>query len=101
MHGFAKVGYPGCIYCEGTQLDVETFVAKIKAMQWLALRVRFVEELRREYGSLAQRAEKYHEGRSWVELSKVGEVVEYMHHVGRKEFVLQLGLGSSSTSSPS
>ncbi|KAG1738668.1 uncharacterized protein EDB91DRAFT_1054485, partial [Suillus paluster] len=41
ISGFAKVGYPGIIYTEGAQENVEEFVANVKSMQWLALRVRF------------------------------------------------------------
>ncbi|KAI0931058.1 hypothetical protein AcW1_001446 [Taiwanofungus camphoratus] len=43
--GFAKVGHPGVIYCEGMQAQVEEFVTNVKALQWLALRVRFIEPL--------------------------------------------------------
>ncbi|KAG8219258.1 hypothetical protein J3R82DRAFT_97 [Butyriboletus roseoflavus] len=41
--GFAKVGYPGIIYAEGPRDAVQTFVQNVKGMQWLALRVRFLE----------------------------------------------------------
>ncbi|KAH6896141.1 hypothetical protein BKA70DRAFT_1375650 [Coprinopsis sp. MPI-PUGE-AT-0042] len=36
--GFAKVGYPGIIYAQGSQENLEEFVANVKAMQWLALK---------------------------------------------------------------
>ncbi|KAI0694453.1 hypothetical protein BC835DRAFT_1406453 [Cytidiella melzeri] len=86
VSGFAKVGYPGCVYCEGEQEDVEEFVANVKAMQWLALRVRFVEAL----------PEGLEEGRrGWVELEKVGEVVEEMRRLGRECFVVEMGIGSA------
>ncbi|EKM61812.1 uncharacterized protein PHACADRAFT_56794, partial [Phanerochaete carnosa HHB-10118-sp] len=35
VSGFAKVGYPSVIYCEGSQDQIEQFIANIKAMQWL------------------------------------------------------------------
>lgn len=88
--GFAKVGYPGIMYAEGAKDNVEEFVNKIKAMQWLALRVRFVEPV--------------HEGqnngpssRTWMELEKVGEVVEEMRRIGREGYVVEMGIGSVSS----
>lgn len=45
MSGFAKVGHPGVICVCGARGDVEEFVGNVKAMQWRALRVRFVEAL--------------------------------------------------------
>lgn len=87
--GFAKVGYPGVIYCEGAQEQVEEFVANVKAMQWLALRVRFVEPLPADLNS--QDTEK----RRWVEFEKVGEVVEEMRQLGREAFVVEMGIGSA------
>ncbi|KAF8547705.1 hypothetical protein OG21DRAFT_1424299, partial [Imleria badia] len=41
--GSAKVGYPGIVY--GPQEAVEAFVRDVKGVQWLALRVRFVEPI--------------------------------------------------------
>jgi len=85
--GFAKVGYPGVIYGEGAQAHVEEFVDNIKAMQWLALRVRFVEEVPPE-GKSGQL-------NRWTEFEKVGEVVQEMKRVGRQNFVLEMGIGSA------
>ncbi|KAI5118051.1 hypothetical protein M0805_005898 [Coniferiporia weirii] len=101
--GFAKVGYPGCIYAEGARTGVEDFVSRVKAMQWLALRVRFVEPLDMgRFGRLPERREDPKEGvPRWVELEKVGEVVEYMRRIGREEFVTEMGLGSSTSTSSS
>ncbi|KAH8825672.1 hypothetical protein DL96DRAFT_1499901, partial [Flagelloscypha sp. PMI_526] len=86
LSGFAKVGYPGLIYAQGTQDDIEEFVTDVKAMQWLALRVRFVEPLPFEVdpGSL----------RNWTEFQKVGEAVEEMKRLGREKFVVEMGVGS-------
>jgi len=53
-------------------------------MQWLALRVRFVEPV-------DERVNESH----WVEFQKVGEVVEEMKRIGREEFVLEMGIGSA------
>ncbi|KAG1782277.1 hypothetical protein EV702DRAFT_961134 [Suillus placidus] len=41
ISGFTKVGYPGVIYAQGSQESIKEFVANVKSMQWLALRVRF------------------------------------------------------------
>jgi len=93
VSGFAKVGHPGVIYCEGVQGAVEEFVANVKAMQWLALRVRFVEPLDGGEGAPAddgRRAE-----RRWVELEKVGDVVEEMRRLGRESYVVEMGIGSA------
>lgn len=89
ISGFAKVGYPGCIYCEGEQERLEEFVGNIKAMQWLALRVRFIEPLPKDIQT--QDAEK----RRWIEMEKVGEVVEEMRRLGRESFVVEMGIGSA------
>ena len=88
--GFAKVGHPGVIYCEGEKENVEEFVAKVKAMQWLALRVRFVEDLEEEH----QGEDDCKRGGRWIELEKVGEVVQYMRDIGRDKYVLEVGLGA-------
>ncbi|RDB24428.1 RWD domain-containing protein 2B [Hypsizygus marmoreus] len=88
--GFAKVGYPGVIYAQGHKENVEEFVANIKAMQWLALRVRFVEPLE---------VEMQRDGcqRTWSEFQKVGEVVEEMRRLGREQFIVEMGIGSAGT----
>ncbi|KAH7886395.1 hypothetical protein F5I97DRAFT_1275052 [Phlebopus sp. FC_14] len=91
--GFAKVGYPGVIYAEGAQESVEEFVANVKAMQWLALRARFVEPVE----SVAETtAPTRNRSERWVELQKIGEVLEQMKRRGREKFVTELGIGSSS-----
>lgn len=87
--GFAKVGYPGVIYAQGQQGDVEEFVRNIKAMQWLALRVRFVEPLEADLASSVESEKK------WSEFQKIGEVVDEMRRLGRERFVVELGIGSA------
>lgn len=94
LRGFAKVGYPGVIYCEGEKADVEEFVLNVKAMQWLALRLRFVEPVQRSTSS-QQEGERSNSSKVWIELEKVGEVLAYMQKLGREEFVLDVGLGSA------
>lgn len=84
ISGFAKVGHPGVIYGEGAKENLEEFVANIKSMQWLALRVRFIEPV-----------ETHSNERPWVEFQKVGKVVEEMKRIGREEFVLEMGIGST------
>ncbi|KAG2116166.1 hypothetical protein DEU56DRAFT_173236 [Suillus clintonianus] len=86
ISGFAKVGYPGVIYAQGAQENVEEFVANIKSMQWLALRVRFVEPI-----DLAN--DEHRQG--WTEFQKVGEVVEEMRRRGRDKYITEMGIGSS------
>ena len=86
--GFAKVGYPGVIYAEGAQEQVEEFVRRIKAMQWLALRVRFVEPVPDPTGRDVP-------PRTWVFFEKVGEVVEHMRKLGRENYVVEVGIGSA------
>ncbi|EJF67342.1 hypothetical protein DICSQDRAFT_165165 [Dichomitus squalens LYAD-421 SS1] len=95
--GFAKVGYPGVIYCEGAQEDVEDFVERVKSMQWLALRLRFIESAPPTDESQKQDS---HHGR-WSEFEKVGEVVEEMRRLGREQFVVEMGLGSAGNARPS
>ena len=142
LSGFAKLGYPGVIYCycytvptdvpndttEGSEgsisrtrknnarmlkqhvESIEFFVRTVKAMNWLALRVRFVEDV--PLGSIedlkktdnagitteAQRVADYLEAKpGWVEYEKVGEVVEYMRKLGREKLLFDLGIGSSAS----
>ncbi|PSR72035.1 hypothetical protein PHLCEN_2v12101 [Hermanssonia centrifuga] len=84
--GFAKVGHPGVIYCEGGKDNVEEFVGNVKAMQWLALRVRFIEPL----PGKSEESE-----RRWAEFEKVGEVVEEMRRLGRGNHIVEMGIGSA------
>lgn len=84
--GFAKVGYPGVIYAQGQQENVEEFVANVKAMQWLALKVRFVEPIDESVAGQERR---------WSEFQKVGEVVEEMRRIGRKKYIIEMGIGSA------
>jgi hypothetical protein len=55
-------------------------------MQWLALRVRFVEPV-----DLAN--DEHHQG--WTEFQKVGEVVEEMKRRGKDKYITEMGIGSS------
>ncbi|KAF6753205.1 hypothetical protein DFP72DRAFT_1130705 [Ephemerocybe angulata] len=92
LSGFAKIGYPGVIYAQGRQKNLEEFVSNVKGMQWLALRVRFVEAVPKDSSG-----EHSSQGTllGWQEFSRVGEVVEEMRRIGREEFVLEMGIGSS------
>jgi hypothetical protein len=65
---------------------VEEFVANVKAMQWLALKVRFVEPIDESVGG--------HE-KQWSEFQKVGEVVEEMRRIGREKYIVEMGIGSA------
>lgn len=87
ISGFAKVGYPGVIYAQGQQENIEEFVANIKAMQWLALKLRFLEPL-------AEVEIHAKLGKEWCEFQKVGEVVEEMRKIGREEYIVEMGIGS-------
>ncbi|KAG6843141.1 hypothetical protein H0H93_002087, partial [Arthromyces matolae] len=78
ISGFAKVGYPGVIYATGQKDDIEEFVGNIKAMQWLALKVRFVEELPGDNDSESEAIDTAGKDCRWKEFQKVGEVVDEM-----------------------
>ncbi|PFH48636.1 hypothetical protein AMATHDRAFT_49354 [Amanita thiersii Skay4041] len=110
VSGFAKVGYPGVIYVEGERGRVEEFVANVKAMQWLALRVRFVEPLEKGIMAVGETKEgkgkeekrgkggkgEGREGKAeWREFGKVGEVVQEMRRLGREKYVVEMGIGSA------
>ncbi|KAH6911047.1 hypothetical protein BKA70DRAFT_1370811 [Coprinopsis sp. MPI-PUGE-AT-0042] len=84
LAGFAKVGYPGIIYAQGSQENLEEFVANVKAMQWLALKVRFVEPLPTKYLESSSL-----QWTGWREFQRVGEL-------GREEYIFEMGIGSSS-----
>ncbi|KAH9932114.1 uncharacterized protein BXZ73DRAFT_90040 [Epithele typhae] len=93
LRGFAKVGHPGVIYCAGARGAVEDFVGRVRAMQWLALRLRFVEpepELARPGSGGAEATHG-----EWKEFEKVGEVVEEMRRLGREKYVVEMGIGSA------
>ncbi|KAH9897705.1 hypothetical protein C8Q73DRAFT_663623 [Cubamyces lactineus] len=94
LTGFAKVGYPGVIYCEGAREDVEDFVSRVKSMQWLALRLRFIEPSPLE--GLGENSM-----RQWKEFEKVGEVVEEMRRLGRESYIVEMGIGSAGSNVPS
>ncbi|KAG2032972.1 hypothetical protein BDR03DRAFT_709565 [Suillus americanus] len=79
---FAKVGYPGVIYAQGSQENVEELVANVKSMHWLSLKMRFVEP-----ADLAN--DECHQGRS--EFRTVGEVVEEMKRFGRDKYITEMG----------
>ncbi|KAJ7511804.1 hypothetical protein B0H11DRAFT_1953081 [Mycena galericulata] len=85
VSGFAKVGYPGVIYAQGEQSSVEEFVANVRAMQWLALRLRFLEPLPSGDRVGAQ---------GWIEFEKVGEAVEAMRRLGLENWIVEMGIGS-------
>ena len=99
LYGFAKLGYPGCIYCEGKRVDVEEFVANVKVMRWLALRLRFVEPLDVHLERLADVSSSHRANIRWIEFEKVGEMVELMREVGRETFATEMGIGTSGPSS--
>ncbi|OBZ79802.1 RWD domain-containing protein 2B [Grifola frondosa] len=98
LAGFAKVGHPGVIYCEGPRAAVEEFVARVKSMQWLALRLRFIEPLALVRDTAADGGVVHG---TWVEFEKVGEVVEEMRRLGREHYVMEMGIGSAGTGSGS
>ena len=87
ISGFTKVGHPGLIYAEGDKENVDEFVRKVRAMQWLALRVRFIEPI-----------EPYQcdPGHRWIEVEKVGEVLGLMRTRGREKHVTSFGIGTFS-----
>ncbi|GBE77610.1 hypothetical protein SCP_0104900 [Sparassis crispa] len=90
LAGFAKLGHPGVLYCSGTHGAVTEFVRRVKALQWLALRVRFIEPL-----TQSGVEESYQKGGRWIEFEKVGEVVAEMRRLGRERFVVEMGIGSA------
>jgi hypothetical protein len=88
LAGFAKLGHPGVIYaCGASAPAVRTFVAQVKALRWLALRVRFVEPLPPDGLPPVPPG--------WREFEKVGEVVEFMRACGRERYVVEMGIGSA------
>ncbi|KAF9078643.1 hypothetical protein BDP27DRAFT_1309935 [Rhodocollybia butyracea] len=91
IRGFSKVGYPGVIYAEGEHEDVQEFVDNVKAMQWLALRLRFMEPIPNSEKLPLSVGVNI----GWKEFQKVGEVIEEMKRIGREKYVVEMGLGSS------
>ncbi|KAF9258250.1 hypothetical protein L218DRAFT_877583 [Marasmius fiardii PR-910] len=108
LSGFAKVGYPGIIYAEGEKENIEEFVGNVKGMQWLALRLRFLEPLgdvESEDGPGKEKRQHTKNDRShdlerrWGEFTKIGEVMEEMRRIGRERYLVEMGIGSSSSGS--
>lgn len=91
LDGFAKVGYPGVIYAQGSKDDIEDFVENVKAMQWKALKVRFVEPLESLSEGDASSGREFLSG--WNEYEKVGQVVEVMRRIARGKYVIEMGIG--------
>jgi len=87
------------IYAQGSKEDVEEFVENVKGMQWLALRLRFLEALPDEIKAGSRGDEASLEG--WKELQKVGEVMEEMRRIGREKYVVEMGIGSAGTGTSS
>jgi len=85
--GFCKIGHPGVIYAQGIGENINKFVQNVKSMQWLALRVRFVEALCDGESILSDGITP------WVEFEKVGKVVEHMRSIGREKYMLEMGIG--------
>ncbi|KAG1842264.1 hypothetical protein DFJ58DRAFT_609624, partial [Suillus subalutaceus] len=80
ISGFAKVGYPGVIYAQGSQENVHEFVANVKSMHWLSLKMRLWNL--RIWPTIG-----CHQGRS--EFRSVGEVVEEMRRCGRDKYITE------------
>jgi hypothetical protein len=95
VSGFAKVGHPGVIYAQGERGNIEQFVANVKSMQWLALRVRFVEALVEAESAVCGTGSDARERATWREFQKVGEVVKEMERLGREKYVTEVGIGSA------
>lgn len=68
-------------------------MSNVKSMQWLALKVRFVERV--PEGMLNNAGGESLSG--WQEFSRVGEVVEEMRRIRREDCVLEMGIGSSTS----
>ncbi|KAJ4490056.1 hypothetical protein J3R30DRAFT_3418468 [Lentinula aciculospora] len=94
LSGFAKVGYPGIIYAEGTQESVREYVDNVRAMQWLALRLRFIEPVPKDAGLVKSSPSR----RRWSEFQKVGDDMEEMRRIGREKYVVEMGIGSAQSS---
>jgi hypothetical protein len=77
---------------------VEEFVREVKGWQWLALRMRFLEEVPEEVGSYLKEEEdgkgETRSKSSWVEREKIGEVLDDMRTRGRERWFIELGIGS-------
>ncbi|KAL4070326.1 hypothetical protein J3A83DRAFT_4188391 [Scleroderma citrinum] len=90
LSGLAKTGHPGVIYTEGGKENVDEFVKRVKAMQWLALRVRFVEPVEPSPYTMAN------PGQGWIEVEKISEVLQEMQKLGRVTHMTNFGIGCSS-----
>ncbi|KAF8204250.1 hypothetical protein K438DRAFT_1819434 [Mycena galopus ATCC 62051] len=79
-------------FAKGEQGSVEEFVENVKAMQWLALRLRFLEPL-----PISESDEAAAQG--WTEFEKVGEAVEAMRRLGLENWIVEMGIGSAGSRS--
>ena len=70
---------------------VKDFAEDVKAMQWKALKARFLEPLGNlSEGSTSSSRELLS---GWNEFEKVGQVVEVMRKMGRGRYVTEMGIG--------
>lgn len=83
--GFAKTGHPGVIYAQGDMDDLEVFAREVKSWQWLALRMRLLEEADVAIADKGQ----------WQEVEKIGEAIEWMTNHADPSLLTDLGIGAS------
>ncbi|KAJ9123715.1 hypothetical protein QFC24_003489 [Naganishia onofrii] len=90
LKGFGKVGYPGIIFAQGDLTDLEEFAREVKSWQWLALKLRVLEN---DKGS----TQKGRQGRGqWEEVTKIGEALEWLRGVGKEYLLTDSGIGVTS-----
>lgn len=92
------MGYPGIVYAEGPH-EAVVFVRNVKGMQWLALRVQFMEPVPvsdAKSGSVTTTS-RDPECSWWMEVSKISEVLEQMKIRERESLVTNLGIPRNET----
>ncbi|EPS35450.1 hypothetical protein H072_11134 [Dactylellina haptotyla CBS 200.50] len=89
LAGFSRPGYPGGIFVEGEEGDVDEFVSRLKGLKWQALQIRGVE---------VGKERVLGEGRGVTEVGGLGEVVDGLKDEGCRNMFLdgmRIGVGGS------
>lgn len=91
LTGFAKTGHPGIIYAQGDYDNLVAFAAEVKSWQWLALRMRVLEEIQEVVSD--ENSEKGNKGQ-WEEVEKIGDAIGWLkRNGGREQLLTDLGIG--------
>ncbi len=104
LYGFAKTGYPGIIFalCPSA-IEADEFVREVKRWQWLALKLRSVEEVKQGDELVKSIEREAGEGKKWKgrweEVDSLGLALEWMRKAKRQYLLTDIGYGGGGAKS--